>query len=281
MNFQSGAGSLSLPSSLKVPSRVPEIAYKVPDLEGFAQATLIDIYTGEVKACVQTTLSNGWSMRQPAVSWATGAVAFVALLYALFWTLRPNPRGDAFRRLLDLIHLYQHIAFTGLLNLNYPLAYISFTLNFSWALGLAGSTHIQNSIDSLRNHTGGHANGAENPIGSTNRALSPYNVKRDAFGAISLVNSAPQVNNPATVTSAKDALPAGIATYTNYLKISQENAFLTIFLTMLMLLAIAIVLILTFLLVAYMLRRKGKITCSFSYRVVPSSIMLSVVSPKY
>lgn len=260
---------------------MPVIAYKVPDLEGFAQASLLDINTGEVKACVQTTLSNGWSTRQPAVSWTTGAIAVAALLYALFWTFRPNPRKVAFRRLLDIIYLYQFIAFTGLLNLNYPLTYISYTLNFAWSLGLfADTTHIQNSIDSLRNKTGGHVDGAANPIGSTNRALSPYNIKRDApFGAVSFAaNSAPTVTNPATVSSAKDALLAGIATYTNYLKIAQENAFLSIFFTFLIILALGFAFIVGFGLLAHLWRRKHPKLIAPSRKSVPSSILLTVVN---
>ena len=38
---------------------VPAIVYKIYDLEAFVQPTLIEIGTGSVKACVQTTLSNG------------------------------------------------------------------------------------------------------------------------------------------------------------------------------------------------------------------------------
>jgi len=255
-NF-SGSGSISLPSSLDVSSHVPGIAYKVPDLEGYAQATLVDVHSGEVKACVQTTLSNGWSTRQPAVGWVTGGIAIASLLYILIWNLFPTSLTSATGPFLDLIFLYQHIAFSGMLNLNYPLTYISYTLNFSWALGLfADSTNIQNAIDSLRNNTGGDVGGAVSPIGSTNRALSPYNAKR-AMPLRSLSFGVAEVTSPATVTSASDALPAGIATYTNFLDISQENGFLSIFFTLLISLAIAIGVISALLSIAYLLKKRN------------------------
>jgi len=273
-NF-SGAGSISLPSSLDVSSHVPGIAYKVPDLEGFAQATLIDVHTGQVKACVQTTLSNGWSTRQGAVSWTTGGIALAALLYTTLWILGSTSLSSITVPFLDLIFLFQHIAFSGLLNLNYPLTYISFTLNFSWTLGLfAHSTHIQTAIDSLRNKTGGHVDGAVSPFGSTNRALSPYNVKRGIpFQSLSLVA---EETSPAVVTSANDALPAGIATYTNFLDISQENAFLSIFITLLILLAITMGVILAMVSIAHLLNKR-KIGTERDLKGISANIILLLV----
>ena len=77
-----GSETLALPSSIKALDGLPKIAYKIPDLEAFAQLTLTEVGTGEMKACIQSTLSNGWSTHQPGVSWSIGGLAFVALFSA-------------------------------------------------------------------------------------------------------------------------------------------------------------------------------------------------------
>lgn len=56
----------------------------------------------------------------------------------------PLPTGSAPRRLQHLLTEYilfiQHIVLTGILHLNYPLAYSAFVQNFFWAFGLFGFT---------------------------------------------------------------------------------------------------------------------------------------------
>src|ERR1700683_4690106 len=88
-NF-SGADSIALPLSLGVASKIPGVAYKIPALEAFAQLTLVETTTGVVKACVQSTLSNGWSTHQTAVEWSTGGLALLALLSAIWQSHSPD-----------------------------------------------------------------------------------------------------------------------------------------------------------------------------------------------
>ncbi|KIL65850.1 hypothetical protein M378DRAFT_104287 [Amanita muscaria Koide BX008] len=256
-NF-TGADTLSLPKSLGVAGRIPTIAYKIPDLEGFAQLTLTEVGTGKVRACVQATLSNGWSTHQPAVEWLTGAFALAASLLAIWKSFSPGSLGPFL--LLDLFYLYQTIATTALLNLNYPSVYRSFTLNFAWAMGFFPSTEIQSSINRMRHMTGGSL--ADSSTGSAislvNRKLSPYNadaqtlVARATRSALRLIS--PVVNKiylgtadfstsdqgeVQTVTaSSSNVLQAGVPIYVNSLNISTANAFMTIFFVIMMLTAI-------------------------------------------
>jgi hypothetical protein len=276
-NF-TGSDTIRLPSKLGVASRIPKIAYKIPDLEAFAQLTLVEVGTSNVKACIQTTLSNGWSAYQPAVAWATGGCVLVALLSTIWLSLDPDSFAPC--RFLDLLYLLQVIACSGLLSLNYPSVYRAFTLNFSWALGLFYSSHMQGSINKLRHHTGGSL--ANDPVGSAvglvNRKLSPYNVSgafRASFTAIlsaassllpkahhlSRIALTPSINSTstsytpppqwtqasvlavqgvATVTTASpNVLQAGVPIYVNSIGIATANAFMTIFFTTLILIAIA------------------------------------------
>ncbi|KAF8584826.1 TRP-domain-containing protein [Ramaria rubella] len=266
-NF-TGSSSLALPSSINVASKLPSIAYKIPDLEAFAQLTLTDINTGNVAACIQATLSNGWTTHQPAVSFSTGGFAIFALFSALLHSLLPstplapssfhNLPSIAPTRFVDFVLLFQQISSSGLLHLNFPLVYRAFTLNFAWAFGLfSDSQPIQRAINRMRHLTGGNlADGVQSPTAFVNRQLSPYNVPLPSGTSpssfLSLVNAAFLAANrtivardsttdssagngpPATVTAGQqDILPAGIPVYVNSLNIGTANAFMSVFFTVL------------------------------------------------
>lgn len=266
-NF-SGSDSLSLPQSLGVSNRLPGIAFKIPDLEGFAQLKLIQVGTGNVKACVQATLSNGWSTYQPAVGWTTAGVAVLALTLAAW---KSSYADSIFSyRLLDLMYLYQTIASSAFLGLNYPSVYRSFTLNFAWSMGLLPLTALQNSINNMRHLTGGNMADASSgsAVGLVNRRLSPYNSLAQSSFVVptTLLDSKTFIHLPnlavlpesvslpddlhtlssqsevQTVTAASgNVLQAGIPIYVNSIHIASANAFMTVFICALMLIGLALV----------------------------------------
>ncbi|KAK7057257.1 TRP-domain-containing protein [Favolaschia claudopus] len=262
-----GSQSLPLPAELGVSNRVPAIAFRIPDLEAYAQLTLIEVGTGEVKACVQATLSNGWSTHQPGVEWATGGLALFTLLVAAWQSI--NPLSVLPHRLLHLMHFYQTIATSAMLSLNYPLLYRAFAVNFAWAMGLFFAPHsrLQHSIDNMRALTGGHlANSSSDAaVGLINRKISPWNTNIQtlvsspmtqsllaetpvndapptslllAFGAFQQLNAVAEVQ---TVTNdSSNVLQAGIPIYVNSIHIATANAFMTIFIVGLIVVAIAL-----------------------------------------
>ena len=252
-NF-TGSSSVSLPNSLGVVGKIPGIAFKIPDLEGFVQLTLTEVVTGNVKACVQATLSNGWSTYQPAVEWMTGGAALAALLSAA-WQSR-SPQALAPFRFLDLIYLYQSIASTSFLGLNYPSSYRAFTLNFSWAMGLfptSSSSPLQSSINRMRHLTGGKLADATtgSAVGFVNRKLSPYNIQnsnrlvspsavsrvQDFKGTLAYESSQREVQT--VTTSSSNVLQAGIPIYVNSIHIATANAFMSVLICGLVVLACA------------------------------------------
>lgn len=273
-NF-TGADSITLPPSIDVSSRLPGIAYKIPDLEAFAQLTLTEVGTGKVRACIQSTLSNGWSAHQKGVEWSTGGMAFLALASAVWWSYA-QPDSLAPVRFLDLFHLFQTIAASGLLGLNYSSVYRAFTLNFAWSLGLftmSPSSSIQNSINHMRSLTGGDVSGSSDPgsgaISLVNRKLSPYNnfLGSGSSELLARVSSLPTIDvssyfatnasathdlldhtnvlvggNVATVTQeSSNVLEAGIPIFVNVIGIATANAFMTVFFIALILIAITVV----------------------------------------
>ncbi|KIJ61350.1 hypothetical protein HYDPIDRAFT_177090 [Hydnomerulius pinastri MD-312] len=270
-NF-TGSDSIPLPSSLGVSDKIPGITFQIPDLEAYVQLSLTDVSTGELKACVQATLSNGWSAHQVAVEWATGALGLLALLSAIWYSL--SPEALAPYRLFDLFYLFQWAASTALLNLNYSSVYRAFATNFSWAMGLfpaSATSPIQLSINNMRHLTGGNMADATSgsAVALVNRKLSPYNAAVSAssvgagyqtagIGVESLValpnltsanyvsptfaGSIQELSTAGTVqlvtSSSDNVLQAGVPIYVNSVGIATANAFMTIFLVALMLLAI-------------------------------------------
>jgi hypothetical protein len=263
-NF-TGTDSITLPFSLGITHKIPAIAYKIPDLEAFAQLTLIEVGTNNVKACIQSTLSNGWTTHQTAVEWTTGGLSLLALLSSMWHSLSPDSLVPS--RLPDLLHLYQSIAITGLLKLNYPSIYREFTLNFAWSIGLlftSSTSTVQNAINDIRHHTGGGMAGAAgSAVELVNRKLSPYNVPAGDFVfsqglarlfhspfltmlatinmTSTLLDGTTEAGNVATVTSA-NVLDAGVPIYVNSIHIATANAFMTVFISALILVAIALAL---------------------------------------
>lgn len=270
-NF-TGSDSIPLPSSLGVAGKIPSIAFQIPDLEAYAQLSLTEVNTGVLKACVQATLSNGWSAHQVAVEWATGALALLALLSAVFYSFTPDTLAPF--RLFDLLYLYQWTASTALLDLNYSSVYQAFTTNFAWAMGLfsaSATSSIQISINNMRHLTGG--NMADSTGGSAvalvNRKLSPYNAiasstslaSSSQYAGIGIENlwassnmtsanymsdiSVASVQELSTsgdvqlVTSlSTNVLQAGVPIYVNSVGIATANSFMTVFLVVLMIAAI-------------------------------------------
>ncbi|KAI9061654.1 TRP-domain-containing protein [Trametes sanguinea] len=269
-NF-TGSDSISLPKSVDVASNLPGIAYIVPDLEAYAQLTLTDVKTGEVRACVQSTLSNGWSTRQFAVQWTTGSIALLALAAAIWQSIFGDASSLAPIRLIDIMSLFQTIGLSGLLALNFPSLYRAFTVNFAWSLGLFSappSSSMQSSINRMRHLTGGDLLNAssDGAISFVNRKLSPYNAAGfvvpqsllESASALPRINLAelpsqnlssislpsPQVlvgGDVATVTDdSSNVLQAGIPIYTNSIGIATANAFMTVFFMALILAAIVL-----------------------------------------
>lgn len=265
-NF-TGSDSIPLPSSLGVSDKIPDIAFQIPDLEAYAQLTLTEVNTGVLKACVQATLSNGWSAHQVAVEWATGALALLALLSAVYYSFTPDTLAPF--RLFDLFYLYQWTASTAFLDLNYSSVYQAFTTNFAWAMGLfpaSATSPIQISINNMRHLTGGNMADATggSAVALVNRKLSPYNaiassasltssnqyagIGIENFRSSSIMTSANYVSGISVASvqelsagdvqlvtpSSTNVLQAGVPIYVNFIGISTANSFMTVFLVVLM-----------------------------------------------
>ena len=245
LTARTGSTVLPLPPTFRL--EIPPIAYKIPDLEAFAQLNLTQTETGKTVACVQSTLSNGWSTHQPAASSGTAAFALVALLSSFIHSFFHSPTSPSVFRVWDIFYLFQHIATTGMLHLNYPSVYTAFSTNFAWSLGLfTASSVLQPAIERMRYMTGSTLpTDVQEPDEYTDRKLSPYNIF--ASQSHPIYKTAPRQRyddlaferrlfvEPATIINNMDTISPGIPTYVNSSGVPTGNAFMSVFFTVLFL----------------------------------------------
>ncbi|KAJ5875565.1 uncharacterized protein N7473_012912 [Penicillium subrubescens] len=155
------SGAFSASGSINVPdeyaSQIPSIAFNIPDLDGQAKLTLTS--DGKSVACVESQLSNGKSASVKGVAWASAGIAAGALALSGLSALgsagstgAPASSPSAG----DVMGWFGSMAMNGMLSVNHPAVYKSFTKNFAWSTGLIPWASMQNSIDDFRKATGGN-----------------------------------------------------------------------------------------------------------------------------
>lgn len=168
-----GFGTFPLPDDLA--NDIPGLAWTVPNLEAFARVELISVDNGDVRACLQATISNGLDAEQTAVKWVSGIFTLIAVLVGLVHSCINSP-SPAQYRWFDIILLFQTAVALVLMPLNYPLVYRAFARNFFWSVGMVTSESWRNSINDMRYRTGGHMDGsAYSDVRYITRDLSPFN----------------------------------------------------------------------------------------------------------
>ncbi|KAL8694281.1 MAG: hypothetical protein Q9218_001049 [Villophora microphyllina] len=157
------AGTFSAQGTQAVTSeyanQIPAIAFNIPDLDGLATMELKSIDGGQRLACIQSNVNNGKTAEVPAVSYIAAGIAAAALLLTGLSALgsagsagghSPSPNFS------DIIGWFQSVAQNGMLTVNYPPIYRSFSKNFAFSGGLIPWNSMQTSIDNFRKVTGGN-----------------------------------------------------------------------------------------------------------------------------
>lgn len=257
-NAKAGYGTYPIPAEYL--SKIPSIAYTVPNIEAYARVQLIRVENNEVAACLQATLANGKTAHQKGVIWASAIFTLVAFLVAIWHTASGTSTSPIQYRWFDILFIFQVAAASGLLHLNYPLVYTNFVQNFHWALGLFYSSSMQSSISKMREKTGGSMDStAYSEVQYINRKLSPYNVYMDDNGILSSPESlaaffkesalskrslerfAKRATIPSVLAQNMTTdINTGLPVYTNTLRIPEANAYDTIWFVFLALIGIFI-----------------------------------------
>ena len=160
-------GEYQVPSQFA--SMIPGIAYTVPNLDGNSKMELRSSDpsdNGTDVACVQSQVTNNKSFDVPAVSWAAAGIAAAALCAsglsaaaAVLGAGHGTGSATSSPTFTEVVLYFQGIAMNGMVSVQYPSAYVSFSRNFAFAGGLIGWAGMERSIDNFRASTGGNLNG--------------------------------------------------------------------------------------------------------------------------
>lgn len=166
-NF-SARGSQVIPEEFA--SQIPAIAFQVPDISAAATLQLLSLKTGDKVACIKSDVSNGKTANVPAVGYIAAGVAGAALAVtgasaagaalsgggAAAGGSAAGGAGTFSPGFTEVVGWFQGMAMNGMLSVNYPPVYRSFTKNFGFAAGIIPWVGLQSSIDSFRAKTGGN-----------------------------------------------------------------------------------------------------------------------------
>ncbi|KAL9100463.1 MAG: hypothetical protein Q9163_004166 [Psora crenata] len=255
------AGSFAAKGTMSIPAeysdKIPSIAFTVPDLEGQAKLELNPVDGGQPLACIQSEVNNGKTMEVSAVSYVAVGIAGCALILSGFASLgnagtagshAPSPSFGT------VVTWFQGVAMNGMMSVDYPPVYQSYTKNFAFAGGLISWDAMQTSIDNFRKVTGGnltensviylknatllHSSGSKQETsiarkrswGPGRYALEPALLTREFTADV----NGSQVGNgtyaAGNETSKVTHLVHGIQGYVEQLTIPQANTFMTVLL---------------------------------------------------
>ncbi|KAB8345982.1 hypothetical protein FH972_023034 [Carpinus fangiana] len=161
------AGHFEAKGTQKIPqeyaSMIPGIAYTIPDLDGAGKLELISDETGKDLGCIQSTLTNDKTAEVPGASYAAVGIAGAAFVVSGLGAIAAVTGGHgapgssvSSPSFVEVMHWFQGMAMNGMLSVQYPSIYRSFTRNFGFSTGLVPWDSVQTRIDSFRASTGGN-----------------------------------------------------------------------------------------------------------------------------
>ena len=139
-------------------SKVPGIAFNIPDLEGQAKLELKPHDGGADLACIQSDVTNGRTIETKAITYIAVGIAGAALLLSGVSLLGSTGTGVSGPTpgFGDVLGWFQSVSMNGMMSVQYPPVYRSFTKNFAFSGGLIPWNSMQQSIDDFRASTGGN-----------------------------------------------------------------------------------------------------------------------------
>lgn len=243
-------GNFSAASTQVIPaqyaSQIPAVAFSIPDIALQATIELKSLDDGKNVGCVVADLSNGKSVNSPAITYAAvGVTVATVALTGLSAMLNGGSAGEPGSpqppspNLMQMFSWFQSVATSGMLSVDYPPLYRSFTERFAFSTGLITWPGLQESIDTFRSKTGGNI--TINNIGYLKNATLVFNGDESTGTHITRSLWAATMHardfsfggsGNATGTPSSDVTldVSGIQAYVEQSGIVQENTFMTVFL---------------------------------------------------
>ncbi|RMZ83026.1 hypothetical protein DV738_g1378, partial [Chaetothyriales sp. CBS 135597] len=241
-------------------SQIPSIAFTIPDLDGDAKLLLTSDDGSEV-ACIESYVTNGKTLEVPAVSYVTAGVAGAALAASFISALTSGSStgsSSSSPGFTETMWWFQGVAMNGMLSINYPGIYRSFTKNFAFSTGMVPWAAMQRTIDSIRASTGGNTTiesyeylknatlvFPDNSTAATSTSLAKRGLVLLSRAIETSTDSTTSADSTES-TSSTQLYVEGIEAYIEQYSIPDTNTFMTLLLFFLIVVAAIVVGILLF-----------------------------------
>jgi hypothetical protein len=133
------------------------IAYSIPDLDGKVRIWIKSKETGEDMACLEASLSNGKTVDQKAVGWASAIIAGLGLLASAITSGLGHSTTAAHvaANAMSLFGFFQAQSMVGMTAISLPPIVAAWAQNFDWSMGLIRIRIVQRFLTWYINSTGG------------------------------------------------------------------------------------------------------------------------------
>ncbi|SLM36289.1 TRP-like family [Lasallia pustulata] len=270
MNLQGlcpmNTGQINIQSNIAIPedvkSRIPSIAYGVPDLDGLVRI-YINNTAGVSVACVEAQLSNGKTVDQKAVGWTTAVIAGLALLAAAVTSGlgHSNTAAHVAANSLSLFGFFQAQAMIGMTSVTLPPIVQSWTQNFQWSMGIIRIGFVQDVCTWYQRSTGGNPSTLLSTLATTSVEVEKRSldtVHRLFLRAYDQMNK--RSNNDSTLTeTTKLIIVRGIQRVGFRAGIEITNIFMTGLIFFMIFLVFVVVVVAAFKAVCELLVRAGRL----------------------
>ncbi|KAL2799232.1 hypothetical protein BJX66DRAFT_277758 [Aspergillus keveii] len=148
---------LELPDDVN--EQIPGIAYTVPDLDASVRIYINSTETHESITCLEASLSNGKTVYQKGVGWATAIIAGLGLTASAITSGlgHSNTAAHVAANALSFFSFMQSQAMIGMTSIHMPPIVQSWTQNFQWSMGIIRVGFLQDICTWYQRSTGGTA----------------------------------------------------------------------------------------------------------------------------
>lgn len=155
-------GSLQISSieylSKSVVNQVPGIAFTVPDIDAVVKVDVYDNVSGDRISCLQSAFSNGKTVSQTGIRWATACIAGLGLLVSAFLSTfgNSNAASHIATNAVSLFFYFQSVVIVCMQSVDrVPPIALAWSENLAWSMGLIEVPFMQKIFRWYIQSTGG------------------------------------------------------------------------------------------------------------------------------
>ncbi|KAL4803616.1 hypothetical protein BDV18DRAFT_162636 [Aspergillus unguis] len=241
-----------------VASQIPGIAYTVPDLDASVRVYINSTTTHESIACLEASLSNGKTVYQKGVGWATAIIAGLGLTASAITSGlgHSNTAAHVAANALSLFSFYQSQAMIGMTSIHMPPIVESWTQNFQWSMGIIRVGFLQDICTWYQRSTGGTAATVLSELSTVSVQVLKKRSMDVVGGAMNALLKRDGAESEKATSESKEV--RGIERVGFISKIEETNIFLTGFIFFIVFVALVMLLVVAFKGICELLVKHGK-----------------------